>query len=271
MVETNTNNEINSYQKQTPAATPGCQQGEATHSNDKTEYRQNEKNIVAYRPRILYSAIFVWNTVTCGKFIAPLLQELSPKFTDSVIGVTLSFQYGIVATLAGFGGSLADSIERRSSKWGHGRLLVLASSIMLGTLAFIGHALPGYLEYHEEASSIHFGKYSWDNVLLWHVLMRFAYAVSMSICAPALDGLTLAHLEIIKDGAQSEFGVSCVDILLKFRQKIHGLTFKLCDRKSVCMERYSGDSEALLMALALISLALASCISWLFLVQWSLT
>lgn len=167
------------------------------------------KKIAAFRPRILYCSLFVWNTVTVGKFIAPLLQTLSPKFTDSLIGVTLSIQYGIVAALAGWGGSLADRAERKSSQWGHGRLLVIALSTTLGTFAFLGHALPDCLGYTDtiiHATPNGDSTTPWDYLLLWHVLMRFIYAISMAICAPALDGLALSHLDAMEDATQAEFG-----------------------------------------------------------------
>jgi MFS family permease len=144
--------------------------------------------------------------VTCGKFIAPLLQQLSPKFTESIIGETLSIQYGIVALLAGIGGSLADRAEKWFSKWGRGRLLVIAGSVMLGTLAFLGHALPSHLYDDETVQRSGTDTSSWDSVLAWHVLMRFIYAVSMAICAPALDGLALAHLDTMEGATQAEFG-----------------------------------------------------------------
>ena len=166
---------------------------------------KESKKQVAFRPRILYCALFVWNTVTCGKFIAPLLQTLSPKFTDSLIGTTLSIQYAIVALFAGFGGSLADRAERKFSHWGHGRLLVIAGSILLGTFAFLGHAIPEYLGISDHENTTHKSN-DVDYVLLWHILMRFIYAISMAISAPALDGLALAHLERMDGASQEDFG-----------------------------------------------------------------
>lgn len=163
---------------------------------------------VAFRPRILYCSLFVWNTVTCGKFIAPLLQHLSPKFSDSLVGETLAMQYLIVACLAGWGGSLADTTEKRFSQWGQGRLLVLAGSVMLGTIAFMGHALPelvaGHWEILRTKSEPDYA--NWDFVLVWHILMRCIYAVGMAICAPAIDGLALAHLDIMEGATQADFG-----------------------------------------------------------------
>lgn len=177
-------------------------------TRNKTDQVKSEKKVRAFRPRVLYCSLFVWNTVTVGKFIAPLLQTLSSKFTDSTVGLTFSIQYGIVALLASWGGALADCAERRSSlHWGRGRLLVLAGSVLLGTIAFLGHALPDYLGYNEQLiAGDDVDGDSWDYVLLWHILMRFIYAVSMAICAPALDGLALAHLDTMEGATQEEFG-----------------------------------------------------------------
>ena len=176
-------------------------------ATDKTRQAKYEKEVRAFRPRILYCSLFVWNTVTVGKFIAPLLQTLSSKFTDSTIGITFSIQYGIVALLASWGGVLADKAERRSLHWGRGRLLVLAGSVLLGTISFLGHALPEFFGYDTQTlSNDDDNDDSWDYVLFWHMFMRFIYAVSMAICAPALDGLALAHLDAMEGASQEEFG-----------------------------------------------------------------
>mmetsp|Transcript_38961 Transcript_38961/g.83927 ORF Transcript_38961/g.83927 Transcript_38961/m.83927 type:complete len:560 (-) Transcript_38961:3968-5647(-) len=179
------------------------------HNYDNTEIALPER--VAFRPRWLYSAIFVWNTLSVGKFTAPLLQQLSPKFTDSMIGFTFALQYGIVACLAGWGGSMSDNQERIVSSsssssspwtscWGWGRVKVLLYAIALGTMAFLGHALPPYME---DLSFFPNNKTTF--VLLWHISMRCIYAISFGIIAPTLDGLVLAHLECI--GANStDFG-----------------------------------------------------------------
>lgn len=104
-----------------------------------------------------------------------------------------------MACLAGFGGSFADVQERRSSSWGWGRLKVLGLALSLGTLAFFGHCLPGYMSgiFQNNNSTL---------VLAWHVIMRAIYAVSFGVVAPCLDGLTLAHLNCIKGASTSDYG-----------------------------------------------------------------
>jgi len=153
---------------------------------------------IAFRPRLLYSTIFVWSTLTCGKFTAPLLQQLSPRFSESMIGMTFALQYAIVACLAGWGGSLSDTQERTSSSWGWGRLKVLSLALSLGTLAFLGHGLPEWLNtvFPKDGTM----------VLVWHISMRCIYAVSLGIVAPCLDGLALAHLDCIEGASTIDFG-----------------------------------------------------------------
>eukprot|EP00804_Cyclotella_cryptica_P011150 CCRYP_021219-RA/>CCRYP_021219-RA protein AED:0.31 eAED:0.36 QI:0/0/0/1/1/1/2/0/391 len=191
-----------SYQNPPTVATPTTSEETPAKKSCKRD------KFVAFRPRILYCSLFVWNTVTCGKFIAPLLQHLSPNFSESVIGETLAIQYLIVACLAGWGGSLADTAERRFSRWGRGRLLVLAGSVLLGTIAFLGHSLPELVAGKCEMLGTKYDPEHahWDFVLAWHVLMRFVYAVGMAICAPAIDGLALAHLDIMEGATQADFG-----------------------------------------------------------------
>lgn len=182
------------------------------------------QRVTAYRPRLLYSALFAWNTVTTGKFIAPFLEYLAPnKFGDGVVGMTLAAQYAIVACFAGWGGRLADLHEKRclqeyqqrhnsahdsrnnnhshiksggdnSGSWGIGRLKVLSFSVLLGTCAVLGHTIPSQYTI--------FIRYE----LAWHIAMRCIYALSLAIMAPCIDGLALAHLDCIDDASQADFG-----------------------------------------------------------------
>lgn len=158
----------------------------------------SEPVITAFRPRLLYSTIFIWNTLTLGKFTAPLLQKLSPRFSDSMIGITFALQYAIVACLAGWGGAFADAQERKCSTWGLGRLKVLSWALALGTLAFLGHGVPEYMnDQFPDSSTV---------VMVWHIAMRCIFAVSMGVMAPCLDGLALAHLDCMDGSSTADFG-----------------------------------------------------------------
>ena len=43
-------------------------------------------------------------------------------------------------------------------------------------------------------------------VLVWHVVMRCIYAVSLGVVAPTLDGLALAHLDCAENSSTVDFG-----------------------------------------------------------------
>jgi len=172
------------------------------------------QQIKAFRPRLIFCPLFAWNSITGGKFIAPLLAQMSPNYKESVIGITLSIQYAIVACLAGWGGSLADTEEKQSTVWGMGRLKVMSWGVLLGTFAFLGHDLPQYIqwndllnndddnEYDEDISA----DFQWKFEFSWHVSMRCLWAVSFALTAPAMDGLSLAHLECIDGATRMDFG-----------------------------------------------------------------
>lgn len=168
------------------------------------------------------------------------------------MGMTLAVQYAIVAMFAGWGGRLADLEERRCQQnyhirlsqqrqrqhssslddnyqhgnnfisgggggccWGVGRLKVLSFSIVLGTVAVLGHVVPSlYTQYctstlssnnnngiEEQTVIIQF-----PYELAWHISMRCVYALSLSIMAPCVDGLALAHLDCIDGASQADFG-----------------------------------------------------------------
>jgi MFS family permease len=177
------------------------------------------KNIEAFRPRLLFCPLFAWNAITGGKFISTFLQNISPNFSEGVIGLTLSIQYAVVAILAGWGGRLADMEEKQSSIWGWGRLKVMCWGILIGTLAFLGHSLPQLLRLGDVI--LHSGEteertideiddnliFPWNLELAWHIAMRILWAVAFVLTAPAMDGLALAHLAAIDGASQQDFGV----------------------------------------------------------------
>lgn len=179
--------------------------------DDSNEKIGTDKEIHAFRPRIIYCPMFVWGAVTTGKFVALFLRQLSPAFSDSMIGLTLSAQYAITACLAGWGGSLADASERKSARWGSGRVKVLRFAVLLGTLSFLGHEFPQFVNFgYQNISQKDIeseANFPWDFELVWHVFMRSLMAVSLAISAPSMDGLSLAHLECIKGSSQSDFGI----------------------------------------------------------------
>ncbi len=183
-------------------ASPNPQKSEEKHLVPSSIPKRDTHH--AFRPRILYCPLFAWSAVTAGKFIAVFLPQLSPQFTDSKVGMTLSGQYAITSFLAGWGGSLADESERKYESWGCGRLKVTSLGVLLGTLSFLGHDLPQHVNFDHLREMLNFTP---DIEFCWHIVMRCITAVSLAIVAPSLDGLTLAHLNCIEGSSQSEFGI----------------------------------------------------------------
>ncbi len=178
--------------------------------------------------------------------------------------MTLAVQYAIVAVFAGYGGRLSDEQERKCQRryqlawqrrqqqsgdqngntinsnggcWGLGRLKVLSYSILLGTCAILGHAIPSlYTQYYYSITSNlpHYtpeqSQVQFPYELAWQVSMRCIYALSLAIMAPCLDGLALAHLDCIDGASQADFG----------KERMYGAAFwglgSLC--VGVGMDRY---------------------------------
>lgn len=186
-------------------------QGDSAHSQNKT-------NIEAFRPRLLFCPLFAWNAITGGKFISIFLQDLSPNFSEGIIGLTLSIQYAVVAVLAGWGGRLADIEESQAILWGSGRLKVMCWGVLIGTLAFLGHGLPQMVRLDDTLPDADITSrrkleavddntiFPWHLELAWHITMRILWAVAFVLTAPAMDGLALAHLETIDGASQLDFG-----------------------------------------------------------------
>lgn len=72
----------------------------------------------------------------------------------------------------------------------------MGSFLTLGTAAFLGHGIPQYMN----------GVFPRELELIWHVLMRAIYAVSMGVVAPTTDGIALAHLDAADGSSTSDFG-----------------------------------------------------------------
>ena len=133
-----------------------------------------------------------------------------------------------------------NSNNNNMSCWGLGRLKVLSFSILLGTCAILGHAVPSlYTQYYSSPHQLHqyqsmqqqqyqfqqqdqYHHYDQDqqqyqqhqsmqivqfpHELAWQIGMRCLYALSLAIMAPCLDGLALAHLDCIENASQADFG-----------------------------------------------------------------
>jgi len=159
------------------------------------------------RPASLYCAIFVWNAITGGRFIAAYFYNVY-NLSNSEIGTIIAFQFFISSLVSGWGGHVADSMERQHPL--KGRIITLAVGLTLGTSTFLIEnmsftaKLPSlsfivYDSTKESGAGDHDGKEQYETaslfLFLWHLFWRNMYAVSNALVAPVLDGLTLAHLK----------------------------------------------------------------------------
>jgi hypothetical protein len=147
------------------------------------------------RPGLLYGSVFVWISLTGGRFLAPFLEQ-EGGLTATEIGLTLALQQSISTLLSSIGGSYADQIEFQSP--GRGRAMVLGLGIVVGTLTFVLHGIvprwiPSWLEEEEQQER--------DWSVTWHIVLRCMYAMSTSLVFPVLDGMTIQYLH---DTAQSQ-------------------------------------------------------------------
>ena len=143
------------------------------------------------RPRLLYSAVFAWLSVTGGRFFAPFLEH-EASFSDEIVGSVLATQCAVSALLGSAGGTWADARERRFP--GQGRAQVMFIGVSVGSISFllqgVHHLLPLSLFITPE----------------WHFVLRIAWASSLSLVMPVLDGMTLAHLEKAEGMETSDYG-----------------------------------------------------------------
>lgn len=218
--------------------------------------------------------------------------------------MTLGLQYAIVAVFAGWGGRLADGEERRcllryhhrhhqlsqqssagnndenynnddnngggGGCWGVGRLKVLSFSILLGTCAILGHAVPSlYAQYYTttannnnpttqaESEAVQF-----PYELAWQLAMRSVYALSLAIMAPCVDGLALAHLDCIDGASQADFG----------KERMYGAAFwgmgSLC--AGIGIDRYGFEFLYVMTILAALASYVAIGVYWIGL-RWDTT
>jgi hypothetical protein len=154
------------------------------------------------RPGLLYGSVFVWISLTGGRFLAPFLEK-EGGLTATEIGLALALQQSVSTLLSSIGGSYADQLEFQSP--GRGRAMVLGLGIVVGTLTFTLHGMPRWIpssswwlgEKEEEQQEQE--RHSWS--VSWHIVLRCIYAMSTSSVFPVLDGMTIQYLH---DTAQSQ-------------------------------------------------------------------
>ncbi|KAL7579976.1 hypothetical protein ACA910_004969 [Epithemia clementina (nom. ined.)] len=167
------------------------------------------------RPGLVFGCIFVWMSITGGRFLAPFLEQeigMSPR----TIGVCLAAQ-SVITTLGGsIVGPLAD--QRESRLPGRGRTEILALGIMLGTICCLLHSLrhfspssssiPFSHEQDNQPDEIGLGTMSSDifSSTTFHFALRMMYAGSICCIFPVADAVALQYLEQHPQMSKDDYG-----------------------------------------------------------------
>lgn len=181
------------------------------------------------RPAAIYCALFIWNAITGGRFLAPYLQIEHHISESSLVGIIIAVQFLISSLLSGWGGRIADKMESKYPLVG--RILILSCGIAIGTSVFLIESTgkdSNYLDcrYTSSADDIQNQVVAVENDLdqikcafIWHLCWRITYALSVALTAPVLDGLTLAHLK----REATECNTTCEMEQYKYgRERLHG-------------------------------------------------
>ena len=143
------------------------------------------------QPRVLYFAVFIYFSLSGGRFTATFLEHELHMSQNWMISSAMAVQILTTSTCSSWLGSLADEFEKKTGS--NGRLKVMAAGLLLSTVATLLHIL---------------GRFYWiplesDNIqnqvpmplFMYHLFLRAVFALGFTACAPVLDGLTLARLE----------------------------------------------------------------------------
>lgn len=173
------------------------------HHSHHNKYNNNNPPIemVAPRPRLLYSAAFAWLAITGGRFLAPFLEH-EAHYSDALVGTVLAAQSALSSVLGSVGGSWADARERHFAN--KGRAQVMFTGVVVGSVSFLLHG-----------SSLVFPSVTLFSSTEWHFGLRIIWACSLSLIMPVLDGMTLAYLEKTPGVDPSDYG----------KERLYGLCF----------------------------------------------
>jgi hypothetical protein len=148
------------------------------------------------RPRFLYAAVFVWISVTGGRFLAPFLRHQA-GLDDGQIGTVLALQTLLTTLTGGYGGAWAD---RREMMYPHrGRAQVLGVGVTMGTISFVLHSgINWNISTSRSGSRINDdgdegNDHKYERYL--HYALQCGFALATSLVFPVLDGMCLAYLQ----------------------------------------------------------------------------
>jgi hypothetical protein len=145
--------------------------------------------------------VFIFFSLSGGRFTATFLEH-ELKFSENwMIGSAMAVQLLASSSCSSWLGGLADAFEARGKS--NGRLQVMASGLLLSTVATLLHMLgrfsmPPPSETggdHTESEIQNQNQYVPIPLLAYHLFLRTLYAIGTTACSPVLDGLTLSFLE----------------------------------------------------------------------------
>ena len=152
------------------------------------------------RPRVLYFAVFVFHSLSGGRFTSTFLEH-QLGFTTKRISTAMSIQLLVSNVCKPWLGKVADSWEASfdEGRGNTGRLRVMSLGLLLSTVAMLSHGL-GSIIY--STKTIHdIGDIETDDtnlqlpLYIYHIILRVFFVLGTGACGLALDGLTLAQLE----------------------------------------------------------------------------
>ena len=160
---------------------------------ERADHDNNDNNIhfpFWYRPRLLYTSIFIWISITGGRFLASFLEQ-EASLSPTAIGSLLAVQDFTGILTSSIAGMFADWMERRYPR--RGRLLVVAIGSTGGSIFFCLHG----------CSRI-FVSIPFFTSIIWYMLLRILFAICTSLIFPVVDGICLDFLK--RYATEEEYG-----------------------------------------------------------------
>ena len=142
------------------------------------------------RPRLLYTTVFVWISITGGRFLASFLEQ-EAGVSPAAIGSLLAMQDATGIVASSFAGVFADWMERRYPT--HGRKLVLGMGSCMGSAFFCLHGCNRI-----------FPNISFFSSLPWYMILRVLFSISTCLVFPVVDGMCLDWLK--RHATPEEYG-----------------------------------------------------------------
>jgi len=163
----------------------------------------------------------VWISITGGRFLAPLLQDVG--LTDPQIGLCLALSTIVQSVCSSVFGMWADKCERLYPSLG--RAVVLSAGITMASLVFVAEGVLSLSTKNSSSSNN-------EKFVLGHVILRCIYAVSTSMVFPVLDGLTLDFLSRQNVIETSTNGTASITIMETNEKHENNIDSRSVDRSS---------------------------------------